>query len=74
MCELRGGNIILSRDESLRFIEELMNPSAESISKKKELLKSLDDIQIREDCKGIIVDAPDLSIPEIKNSFSETEI
>lgn len=35
-----------------------MNPSAESISKKKELLKSLDDIQIREDCKGIIVDAP----------------
>lgn len=60
MCKLRGGNIILSRDESLRFLENITHPSAEYIA------KSLDDIQIRKDCKGIIVDVPDLSIPEDK--------
>ncbi|MSA02142.1 hypothetical protein GKG41_12580 [Lactonifactor sp. BIOML-A5] len=66
MCKLRGSNIILSRDDFLRFLENITHPSAEYIAKKKELLKSLDDIQIRKDCKGIIVDVPDLSIPEDK--------
>lgn len=64
-------DLVLDKEETIRFVYNMMHPNTEMLRRRDAFLSKLDDVKIEYCDGGIVADCPDISLPSSNTKRKE---